>query len=361
MIQTDAQINLKIANRSNRYYDQEEDTCIYFSTRSYQWVIPLYYFRHGYCSATGGKFNHISANVDEINDCGYISGDSFNHTGNYAVRLNTYSVSNNRTINKVALGTDGKYMNMSAGVNDIEADDYVIMQGDGNTVKGYNLYDAESAYELIQYNPEKLDLSIEYKDCMLTGSSMAGRSVLFDKEGYVEIQGEASDYSISMTYNANYPTDWFSINVMGQGAELSSLKMVEQGYILTSDNLQNVRIKAFDRDDTASISFSTYYDSVFIYEIDENTIGLKVDTDVNGTYETELPIDTFQIGDTNLDGNITISDVTAIQYHLAELELFTDEQLALADTNGDGEVNISDATHLQMFLADFDGVVLGKS
>ena len=68
----------------------------------------------------------------------------------------------------------------------------------------------------------------------------------------------------------------------------------------------------------------------------------------------------YQIGDTNLDGKINIRDVTAIQRHLAEYELFSDEQLALADTNGDGEINISDATHLQMYLAEYD-VVLGKT
>lgn len=67
-----------------------------------------------------------------------------------------------------------------------------------------------------------------------------------------------------------------------------------------------------------------------------------------------------EIGDTNLDGNITISDVTAIQRHLAELELFSDEQIALADTNGDGKVDITDATHLQKYLAEFDGIALGK-
>ncbi len=69
----------------------------------------------------------------------------------------------------------------------------------------------------------------------------------------------------------------------------------------------------------------------------------------------------YLIGDTNLDGYITISDATALQCYLAELTEFTDEQLALADTNGDGEINISDATHLQMYLAEFDGIVLGKS
>lgn len=67
-----------------------------------------------------------------------------------------------------------------------------------------------------------------------------------------------------------------------------------------------------------------------------------------------------KIGDTNLDGYITISDVTAIQRHLAELAIFTDEQLAAADTNGDRKVDIDDATHLQKYLAEFDDIVLGK-
>lgn len=68
-----------------------------------------------------------------------------------------------------------------------------------------------------------------------------------------------------------------------------------------------------------------------------------------------------ELGDTNLDGIISVSDVTAIQRYLVELETFNDEQITLADTNGDGSVDITDATHLQMFLAEYDGIVLGKS
>ena len=51
---------------------------------------------------------------------------------------------------------------------------------------------------------------------------------------------------------------------------------------------------------------------------------------------------------------VLTSDVIAIQRHLRELEVFTEEQLSVADTNADGEVNISDATHLQMNLAEYD-------
>ena len=62
----------------------------------------------------------------------------------------------------------------------------------------------------------------------------------------------------------------------------------------------------------------------------------------------------FEIGDTNCDGIISISDVTDIQRHLAELIQFNDEQLALADTDGNGVINIADATRLQMYLAEYD-------
>ena len=62
----------------------------------------------------------------------------------------------------------------------------------------------------------------------------------------------------------------------------------------------------------------------------------------------------YEIGDVNLDGLINVNDVTAIQRHFAELELFSDDQLALADTNGDEVIDISDATHLKMYLAEYD-------
>lgn len=73
----------------------------------------------------------------------------------------------------------------------------------------------------------------------------------------------------------------------------------------------------------------------------------------------ELPVDVKLYGDANLDGRVTISDVTEIQKYLAELADFSDKQLLLADTNGDGLVDITDATHLQKYLAEYD-VVLGK-
>ena len=102
-----------------------------------------------------------------------------------------------------------------------------------------------------------------------------------------------------------------------------------------------------------------YQTSVDYYTVEINKAKSYSDVEYNGTARIgEFP---FQIGDTNLDGIISISDVTAIQRHLAELAILTYDQLVLADTNGDGSVDITDATHLQKYLAEFDGIVLGKT
>lgn len=65
------------------------------------------------------------------------------------------------------------------------------------------------------------------------------------------------------------------------------------------------------------------------------------------------------LGDVNGDGRITISDVTAIQRHLAGIDVLTGDALKRADTTGDGKVTINDASLLQMYLAEYD-VVLGS-
>ena len=105
-----------------------------------------------------------------------------------------------------------------------------------------------------------------------------------------------------------------------------------------------------------------------IAQVDENGVVTGLHTGkttvrcvmLNSEINCESEVTVYaETGDVDLDGHITISDVTAIQRYLAEFEPFSDEQLALADTNGDGEINITDATHLQLYLAEYD-VVLGK-
>ena len=59
----------------------------------------------------------------------------------------------------------------------------------------------------------------------------------------------------------------------------------------------------------------------------------------------------LSLGDINLDGNISVEDVTELQLYLAEMISLTYQQLRLADVNEDGIINISDVTALQWLIA----------
>lgn len=56
-------------------------------------------------------------------------------------------------------------------------------------------------------------------------------------------------------------------------------------------------------------------------------------------------------GDVNGDGKVDVSDATALQAYLADMEVedFVEEA---ADVNGDGSINVSDVTELQNYLAE---------
>lgn len=335
---------------SSTNYDEEAN--IYFNSKTYNWAIPLYSYA-SMTSAAGATFMYMGANTAEINQGGYLSGTVSAPVENYVARINAAAIADNRTVSKV-YNKNGAYMTQASAPGDIVEDySYVIGDKSKGTI-GYNIYDAKSAYKVSQNKPVELALSMDYEDCYLTGYSKAGSSVVFDNKGQVEVNGEAADFGLSMAFDDNHPTSWFSINVEGTGANNASLKLDSNGYVLTSDNLSDITVTTGNKNTTATASFSTDYDSVLIYEINETTIGIKADADNNGTFETTIDTnsaDDTMLGDVNKDGKLNIKDATSIQKYLASLITFDSSALAVADFNKDGKVNIKDATTIQKKLA----------
>ncbi len=67
---------------------------------------------------------------------------------------------------------------------------------------------------------------------------------------------------------------------------------------------------------------------------------------------TTEPTKKYLIGDTNLDGRISISDATLIQNYLAEAGTFEDVGQLLADVNGDNRISVLDVSFIQKYLAE---------
>lgn len=270
--------NASMSHNSN--YD------IYFNTSSYRWIIPAYSYAP-IDSASGAKFNYIGANINEINAGGYLTGSANYASSDFVARIDIAAASQNRSIVKV-IESNGNYVTKNNATDDIVEDDSFFASGEGIGMAGYNLYDTDSSYRVAQSEPVKMELTMDYGICRLRGQSSSGESIVFDKSGLVEVNSQSADYEIAMTFNNNYPTDWFNIRVAGSNAEKVSLQTREDGYLLSGNNLENISVETSNRSDFASASFTTSYPSVLIYEIDSDSIGVSVDTDGNGTYETVI-------------------------------------------------------------------------
>ena len=72
---------------------------------------------------------------------------------------------------------------------------------------------------------------------------------------------------------------------------------------------------------------------------------------VSDEFEIKAASSNVLLGDANLDNDITITDATTVQRHVAKLTTLTGDSLKAADVNKDGEVSIVDATTIQRFVA----------
>ncbi len=59
----------------------------------------------------------------------------------------------------------------------------------------------------------------------------------------------------------------------------------------------------------------------------------------------------YRYGDIDLNGKITIKDVTTIQKALAKINTLSTIQLIVSDVNGDGKINVKDVSTIQKFCA----------
>ncbi len=81
------------------------------------------------------------------------------------------------------------------------------------------------------------------------------------------------------------------------------------------------------------------------------------ETTVTTTEGNTEPQKVYLIGDSDLSGNITVKDATAIQKYAADLGRLDRDQLFLANCDGVGGVNVKDATQIQKFCAGFKNIL----
>ena len=276
----------KVLTYDNRLTGLSDGKCIYINTQEYSWYLPDDN-AYSYYSDSTDYFGIITDNLDDINYHGYINGNNKISVGDFIASLSTSSIS--PEIKWSSFSETG----YGGGYNSVEDDEiklFAPMTDDNNSNKlEVGFKNSKKGYSMKIGSNMPQEASMRYENNLIKVETSNTNRLSFAPSGFTAIEGNNTDYKFDVIYNEGYYYgDWYEISVNGSKVNNASLKPKSDGYILEATNLNDVKI-TFKNDALSSTkTFSTDYSRVFIYEIDENTVGLKVDTDNNGTYETDI-------------------------------------------------------------------------
>ena len=330
----------------------DDNCCLYFNTSTGTWTIPEYddAYQLGFITNYTGFINYHGY-IDTSDVPIQSTADSFIAT------LQSDLLKSNYFLTKINLNaSENTYTFSTTDPNEIRTFSDFSDNMEANNLK-FAMKDASKGYALKLATTEAVDLSMRYENSIFDVTGSNGNIAVFDPSGYVSLEGSDTTYNFNMIYNDGYhTTDWYSFQVEGNHVDAANMKQTENGYVLHADNLNDVTAQAYNDDATAKVTFSTDYTDVLLYEIDEETIGVAVDTDGDGMYETTIAKsddteeDTIAYGDVNTDNVVDLRDTIALNKYLANIIQFSDVQMANADCYKDGNLDEKDSSTLMQFI-----------
>jgi hypothetical protein len=346
--------NAKIITYDNNSVDFDDDYCMYINTSKNSWYIP-HYNADTDAEATLGL---TTDDIDIINYHGYLSGSGKKSYENYTSVLTSKAIASDFSLRKINLSSNGSYTINAGSEDDIKMFSSFTDSEAKHDMK-FAVNDKTKGCIMQLKQSEDIDMSMRYENDRISVDFDKADEVVFDPSGFVKVKGTKSAYDIDMISNDGFaPTDWYDMSVSGEGAEVT-FKKADKGYILKGDDLKNVTVKAASDNAKPAVSFSTDSEEVYIYEIDENTIGVSIDADKNGSYETNLEtrsITSYALGDPTGDGMINASDASFVLAEYAKMSTggtstLTDAERSAADVNANGTIDASDASAILAYYA----------
>ncbi|MGN0606413.1 MAG: leucine-rich repeat protein [Oscillospiraceae bacterium] len=338
-----------IYDNINNQFD--DDYCLYYNSDLTKWTIPAY---PSVNTSKKAEIRLYSNKSEIINSISYFDDKSANTslTNNYIADLNTNVHDSDFSLSKVSVSNGDFSAGGTLKDDEIRMDyDY---SADGSVSEYYDilLKDSKSGYMYkIDSEPTDVDLSMNYENDLLFADVKNAEYVAFTPDGYIEAGASEGDFKLEAVSNeGSYTLPWYDLSVCGYGSNYISLEKVNNGYIISGDNLTNVKVLANNDEIYAGTVFTTDYDSVLAYAIDDYTIGIKADSNNDGIYDKILNSDSFKTGDANCDGLIDIRDVAMLQQYIVKIADLDDTEMYMSDIIADNKVDVKDLSQLKKYL-----------
>lgn len=304
-------------------------------------------------SEDGGRINLVISNISLLNNKGLLGGTAkYNNDRDFLAMLSVKSLLPVQNINKISF-TNDKWKTIDSTEGEIIK--FPTFLGDTTQIytDTYVLKDSESGYELSTDVLATMNLEMNYQDCLMLADVNAANQIVFDPSGYIEMNGD-TPYSFEFAMNDGfYNGSWYSFRI-DQNTETkhSALKRTDEGYILSSDNLNGTIVttcnsqRVFQRQ--ISIDSNLSLDSILIFEKADGNIDYAADLDKNGSYETLLH--EIATGDANSNGVLDVADVVLLQKWLLAVPNTYLSQWQLVDMNYDNILDVIDLCLLKRAL-----------
>lgn len=278
------------------------NACLYFKSSDSSWIVPYwnktysngnkqscYWNAENGTSTSNGGIRNIMRYVSLKEEVDLMAEYS---AGHYIAGLEIDNISKNVSSVEKVKNSGNPNVDYAGDFSeeivryDIDMDDDVYITENEEL---YALWNPTSSYILSYLKPSDYNLKMDYETVDYYADVTNSTYTLFKPNGSITLRGADSSYDITMvTDDSDCVTDWYSVSISGTDVDDLVYTKVKNGYTLSASRLENVKIFAEGENSAAETIFSTNYDDVFIYEIDKNTIGVAVDTDNNGSYETTI-------------------------------------------------------------------------
>lgn len=333
--------NGKVVLYDSNHSNMEDEYCLFFNSTDWSWVIPGYELS----SDTGSFLGIIADDPAVVNYHGYLDGTKTLSTEEYISILSSAPLHTKFTIDPVE--NNGSPMT-AAATGDIKA--YASLNGNGDAETHdvcFALPKADCGYTLQLEQEDRLALSMDYENTLLTLDADTAAFAEFDPSGMVRMESSGSDYTMKVVFNEETCNDtWYSLTVEGQNASDACIRYTDGGYLLDASNLRQISVSVHNDESSEILGFTTDCKNVFLYETDDG-IAAAADMDGNGSFETVLAESgNLRIGDLTLDSKLSMNDVIALNQNLLAGRSLNTAQTSLADFDGDGVPTPADSLAL---------------
>lgn len=326
-----------------------DDCCLYFDSNTHEWEIPHYNKGMDYCSSRK-KGKEKTAQIKYVtDDTEFMDFMRLSHKLSVADLPNYANISINSAASD--FGEISYYGKSSDGINAAEEVELIYHGGaagddtdtdDNKETVNALLLNAGASYEYDSIGISDFNATLDYPDSRLKADVTNGSYAVYIPDKSVSFEGKNSSYNLSMVLNeGHHPTDWYKIEVSGDEADTGEITVTEDGYVLKSDGLKNgVSIEVSNKQSKAKLDLYAVSDKILIYQLSKDRIGIKLDTNNDGIFETKYT--PSYLGDANSDNIVSIADAVRLQKYLLNEESIDKKEHIALDINMDGNVDVFD-------------------